>query len=533
MPDSRRITGPHLLLDRPGAVVELAGEDPGPVEALARRGARRLGWSGHTAVRVHRTGATVALEAPPDLLYTACAVLDWAAGGATDALWEEVERERAREENPRLRALLSIEHSPVFSDDDHGFTAGLGRHARTWPLDDLPDEVAPRGRIPFAFVTGTNGKTTTTRMLARIAEAAGHTPGWTSSDAYGVGREVVARGDWTGPGAARAVLRHPAVDFACLETARGGLLRRGLVLAGADAAVVTNVSSDHLGEYGIHDVADMADAKLGVAYGLGPGGTLVVNAGCAPLRRAVPKVLARRSDLRVAWFAGAPVDGVDLDGWADDRRMVVRGASIPLDAVPATFGGTVRHNVENALAAALAARAAGIGAEAVAAGLASFRPTVEESRGRMNRFALPCGATAVVDFAHNPDGVARVGQAVGAWPAARRVVLLGQAGDRTDADLADLAATVAALRPDVVVLKEMPRYLRGRPPGQIPALLRRGLVAAGLSDDAIVHPGDEGDGVRWMLDHARPGDLLLMLIQADLDGALSQLAARGAVPSGG
>lgn len=521
-PEARRITGPHLLLDRPGAAIELTTEDPEAVAARARQGAERLGWPIHTSIRRHRSGAAVAIEAPPDLLYTACALLEWAVDLAS---WDAVERERRDEEKPHLRELLAIEHSPVFADDDYGYTVGLGKHARTWPLDALPDAPEPREGIPFVFLTGTNGKTTTTRMLARIAMAAGFTPGWTSSDAYGVGREIVESGDWTGPGAARAVLRHPEVDFACLETARGGLLRRGLVLMGADAAVVTNVSSDHLGEYGVHDVSDMARAKLGVAVGLERGGTLVVNASCQVLVDAVPEVLERRPDLHVAWF------GTEGDAaWADDTHLHLGDQTIALADIPATFEGTVRHNVENAMAAALAAQASGIGIEAIARGLSDFRPSVEESRGRMNRFVLPNGAVAVVDFAHNPEGVERVGRATGRWEADRRMILLGQAGDRTDQDLADLAATVAGLGPDIVVLKEMKKYLRGRPEGEVTERLEQGLIAAGLPAEQIVRAWAEVEGVRWMLDHSRSGDLLLLLVQAYLDDVLALLADRGAIP---
>ncbi len=534
MVESRRITGPHLLLDRPGAAIELEDQDPEVVAARVVEGTARLGWPPSTPViRRHRGGSTVAIEAPVDALTAAALLFDWAIAPpeGQDEAWELVLEYRDRDRNPRLVELLAIRHSPVFADDD-GFTAGLGRHARTWTLDALPDPATlpVHGRIPVVFVTGTNGKTTTTRMLVRIGLAAGFTPGWTNSDGIGVGDHVETTGDWTGPGAARTVLRNPAVDLAVLETARGGLLRRGLVLGEADAAVVTNVSSDHLGEFGIFDLAEMAHAKLGVAYGLRHGGALVFNAGDRWLREAVPEVLQRRPDLRVLRFADAAQDG-NLDAWADDRRLYVGGVSVPLAELPATFDGTARHNVENALAAALGAIALGLPVPAAVDGLRAFRPTVEQSRGRMNRFTLPSGATALVDFAHNPDGILRIGRTTASWPATSRSLLLGQAGDRTDEDLAELARAAWSLGPDRVVLKEMPYYLRGRAPGAVTAKLRDGLVAAGCPPERIAGAASELDGARALIDGSTRGELVLLLVHEDVGAVLGLLAERGAAAS--
>ena len=527
MIEARRITGPHLLIDVPGAAIELPSGDVVEVLRMIQKGADRLGWDVKIATRTHQAGVTVAMTAPVDQLYTAAALLEWAVD--EDIRWRSVIRERDREQKPLLRALLAV-NDAVFMDEDYGFTAGFGEHSRTWPFDDLPtaEQIADAQRIPVVFLTGTNGKTTTTRMLAKMVLGANLVPGWTSSDAYGVGDEVVESGDWTGPGAARNILRHTDVSFACLETARGGLLRRGLVIGGADAAVVTNVASDHLGEWGVFTIADMAVAKLGVAVGLKQGGTLVVNAGNGPLRDAVPGVLRRRPDLVVAWFSDGERSHLSLSAWADSTHLHFGAESIALSDVPMSFGGTARHNVENALAAGLAGLAAGLSIAAVRQGLCDMRPSVTESRGRMNRFSLPNGATVLVDFAHNPDGVRQVGRTSQAWSAKRRVWLVGQAGDRTDADLELLAQAVAAQQPDFVLLKHMSKYRRGRPVGEVVQRIREGLLASGVSPDCIADVASEGDGVAWMIANARPEDVMLMLIQEDLDDALARLAAAGA-----
>jgi cyanophycin synthetase len=517
--EARRITGPHLLLDEPGAAIELElGHPIARLKDRALRGASTLGWEHPTLrVRQHHTGVSVALTAPPDQLYTACSLLEWAAGAEPlgGNQWQLVLTEQTNEVNPSLRDALETEHSPVFADDDHGFTVGLGRHSQTFPLDQIPDPVPQADGIPFVFVTGTNGKTTTTRLVSRIAMAAGHSVGWTGSDGYGVNQKVGETGDWTGPGAARHILRHAEVDFAVLETARGGLLRRGLVMRGAAAAVVTNVSCDHLGEWGVHTVADMADAKLSIAYGIQRGGTLIVNTHSEACLNAVAAVLDRRPDLQV-WRFGAR----HAEAWSTATHLHVPPMVMPLADIPITFDGTAQHNVENAMCAALLARAAGISDDAIRTGLSQMQPSNEESRGRLNRYVLANGAVALVDFAHNPDGVVRVGETTAKWPAQRRIVLLGQAGDRTDAELQGLACAVAAQQPDLVVLKQMAKYYCDRPAGETQRILKQTLLGAGMKPDQLVVVDSELAGVQWMIDHSEPDDLLLLLVQADLDAAL-------------
>ncbi len=548
--DSRRITGPHLLGVSSGAAVEVAlDEGMGHEDAVAAwvgrasAMAERLGWPAMGtpfAWGARRwddrpseadvapgqelgPGLSLALASPPDLLETACLVAEMAADDAPDL--EALHAEQSREANPALRALLNHAHTqgwPAFWDDE-GVTLGYGPHARTWPLDQIPEpsEImdAP-GRIPVALVTGTNGKTTTSRMLARMARAGGFIDALTSSDAIAVAGAVVRNGDWSGPGAARTALRDPRATLAVLETARGGLLRRGVAIADADVAVVTNIGADHLGEYGIDTLAGMAEAKLAVAYGLRHGGLLIVNGMCPYLTAALPAVRARRPDLQVGTFRDDGSDGVVIGGdllrWVD---------------VPATLGGLARHNVENALAAIAAARVLGVSERAIAAALRSFAPSVEDSSGRLNVIDWH-GVTVIVDFAHNPDGLARLAPLMRGLPAARRAVMLGTAGDRTDAILDACAREVAAYGCDHLVVKELAGYLRGRQPGEVPARLREGLVHNGVPDDAIELADDDVDGARKLLAWARPGDLVLLLVHERLDEVLALLADTPA-PSNG
>ena len=309
--DSRRLTGRNLLLEGTGAGAELDLDDADDNDvgfaaliaaltaAVAREGAR-VDLSAPLVVRRSGRHLSLALAAPIDALLTAAEMLETAivsvvgaapvvgAAAAVVAAADEkpapltLEETRASERNDLFVALVdeaTRRGVPTVSDDE-GLTAGLGARGQTWPLTSLPTPPpwSALATIPVALVTGTNGKTTTTRLLASILRAAGFVVGATSTDGVVIDGVVVEDGDWSGPGGARRVLRDRRVTAAVLETARGGLLRRGLALTGYDVAVVTNVAADHLGEFGIDDLDGMAEVKCLVARGLKPDGTAVLNA---------------------------------------------------------------------------------------------------------------------------------------------------------------------------------------------------------------------------------------------------------------
>lgn len=538
----RRVPGRHPLLPHGGAAAEVVAEPAELDVALARIEARlaRIWTSlGHEAptlqVRRHAAGASIGFACPPDVLRAATEALDWATTDEDprSRLWKDTVRFHARDLNPRLRDLLArFAPGEAFADEE-GFTLGLGCHARTWPLDTLPSDADVTGggrRIPMVYVTGTNGKTTVTRMLARIAREAGYRPGHTSSDGVVVDGAWVERGDWTGPGAARRILRDPRVDFAVLETARGGILRRGMAVSGGDAAVVTNITDDHLGDWGVYTLEELAAVKLEVGRALRPGGTLVWRREDPVLAGAVATLAHQRPDLQIRSFS---LEDPAADAFLSNGRLHLAGEGplVPVNALPCAFGGLARHNLENALAAALLARAVGIPREAVAGGLAAFQPSVEESLGRLNLFRMPNGALVVVDYAHNADGVRQLVPLVDAWRRGRVRVQLGQAGDRPDPLLRTYTQATLALRPDVVVLKELPRHLRGMVMGQLPAIFRQILADEGYPADAVVQVDDEVAASRWMLDESGPEDLAVLLIHEELPGVLDLLADRGAVPT--
>jgi UDP-N-acetylmuramyl tripeptide synthase len=509
------------------------------------------------ALAAHRWpgGASLAFASPPDVLYAATEINEWAwdagvadvvGGGAEPAadaarrLGEAVAAER----KPALIALLQAarEHHAAALVDDEAASVGLGTGSRTWPLGELPSPALVPWEaihdVPLVLVTGSNGKTTTTRMLAAIAAAGGHVAGWSCTDGIWVGGEPVDTGDWAGPGGARRVLRDRRVEFAVLETARGGILRRGLPVTRATAAVVTNVAEDHLGEYGVNDLAGLAEVKLVVGRAIGAEGRLVLNAEDPALVAAggggEAPVLWFAEDARhpvVAAHLAAGGDAAVVDGGVLTlRRGWTAVPVLPLADIPATLGGRLRHNVRNALAAAGAAWAAGLAPEAIARGLRAFRGGAEDNPGRANVFRLGDEVTAVVDFAHNPHGVAAIADVARLFPGSPRTVLLGQAGDRDDRAIRELARSAWALRPARVILKDLLNYLRGRAPGELPALMRRELVALGCPPEAILDGGEDLEATRLALELARPGDLLLLLVherQAEVLALLGRLEREG------
>lgn len=556
--DSRRLTGPNLLWDLEGAVLDVAlsEEEARPLtEAWVRQAGRILeavGWAAEElCVRSFPGGANLGLSAQIDRLYTATEVNEWAleaavaelAGRApSDAdlaeaaarLREETEHER----NPTLLALRDAANRRRLSflwDADY-VTLGRGAGSLTWEISNLP---TPRevpwsevSDIPTVLVTGTNGKTTTVRLLAAMVRAAGAVVGTTSTDRVEVDGEVLDQGDCSGPGGARTLLRDRRVEVAILETARGGILRRGLAVTRADAAAVTNVAADHLGEFGINDLAALAEAKLVPARVVRPLGRVVLNADDPELRTrtgnfGAPVVWFSTDpdqpgfdDLLVSGYAGCTVEEGEMVRYGEERRQVIAR----VDEVPITFGGAARHNIANSLCAIALAGAIGLSLDAMREGLRSFRGTPGDNPGRGNIFEVN-GAQVLLDYAHNPHGLAALIAFASGLPARRRLIILGQAGDRHEPEIRELARTAWTFKPDLTVVKEMPEMLRGRNAGEVPAILEDELRRLGAPADAVVRATDDLDAARKALAWAGPGDLVLLLVHARRAEVLELLSA--------
>ncbi|MSP59512.1 MAG: Mur ligase [Myxococcales bacterium] len=562
--DSRRLTGPNLLTRGPAALVEVVldpGESSDAAVAAWRTEVERLhGALGlpvpAIAIRIWPGGAACALPGAIDELLALTLVNDFAIESAVeilagrpplplDAARTAIALELARSRNPSLLALQAeaSRRGLPFLWDDELVSVGAGQFSRDWPIREIPPcEAIPwaeLGTIPIALITGTNGKTTSSRLLARIVRSAGLVAGSTSTEGVTIGDRVIEAGDWTGPDAARLVLRRPDVEVAVLETARGGILRRGLAVDACDGALITNVGSDHFGPYGVGDLATMARTKAVIGSVVRPGGRVVLNGDDAILvalartfqaevvlfstDAASPSVVAHRGRGGEAWIV--------RDGALVQARGEVELALLPVVEIPITFGGAARYNVENALGVAALATGLGLPRAAIAAGLRSFASGATDNPGRGNLFDV-AGVRVLVDFGHNREAVRGVLALVDRLREGRGrlTVVTGAAGDRSDEDFRDVAREIHAHAPHRVLLRDLPDYLRGREPGVVPAIFRAELLRLGMAASAIAIAVSEAEALGRALDEAEPDDFIALLVHLDTDAVAALLSARGARP---
>jgi cyanophycin synthetase len=395
------------------------------------------------------------------------------------------------------------------------------------PVIDMLFPRGTRSRIPIVSVTGTNGKTTTVRMIAHIVASAGQgVVGMTTTSGVYVGGSLVRAGDSSGPRSARVVLADPTVDVAVLETARGGLLREGLAYDRADVGVVLNVSADHLGLKGVDTLSGLARVKSVIARRVRRRGVTVLNADDPLTRR-----MARQAGGRVGFFTSQSLERADegLQAHVRDGGLLVsiepseRGGVITLhdgestvgviavDDVPATWKGAARFNVSNAQAASLAAYARGVAPGAIASALAGFDASFEQNPGRLN-VTRAAGFTTIVDYAHNPAALQALGDLIARMrPDYERVIgVISTPGDRRDDDILELGRLSAEIF-DEVVFRELPDG-RGRPRGGVVGLLSEAATRAGLPQERIRRVMDESEAMDAALRLAGPKDLVVLTV---------------------
>jgi cyanophycin synthetase len=359
-------------------------------------------------------------------------------------------------------------------------------------------------------------------MSAHLAMSHGLHVGWSSTDGIYVDGELVEPGDYSGPSGAGRVLAHRQVELAVTETARGGILLKGIGLVHNHVSVVTNVSADHLGLQGIDTLDQLAEVKSVVPHITRPTGWAVLNGDD-------PRVFAMRTNISARpWVFSRDPDSPSvrevltqggrattvIDGWisvlssdADPDPLV------PVVDVPVTLAGLSRFNVENALAASSAALAAGLPRDAVVAGLRSFEPGPQHNPGRMNIYSLR-GATVIVDLAHNEAGLDALLEVMRGLcpPGSRTLLALGTAGDRTD-DIVRALGEVGARDADVVVIVHKQAYLRGRPMAELAGLYREGAALVGVSE--IPDYPSELEGLQALVERAVPGDVVAVMCHQD------------------
>lgn len=546
--DSRRVTGPGLLWEKPGAIldVQIDGFDKHAVVRVwtteMENIFKAIDWETcETTNRIFDEGVNLAISAPMDLLYSAVFVIQtgWHLTASKllgetpldfEKLCADLREVISKEQNPALITLLKAardQHIDVLCDDEF-ISVGHGKKSEKWDINSVPNpsdvNFPALGNLPVALITGTNGKSTSVRLTAAIAEAAGLVAGSTSTDFVKLGDEVLDYGDYSGPGGARMLLRDKRLDIAFLEVARGGILRRGLPLTEATSALVTNIAADHLGQYGVNTVEALATTKFAVARTLSKDGTLVLNAD-----DTLVVTNGLKTDRQVCWFSLHPDNELVLKAKANNNSCCwLEGGdlnffdgkavslTIAVADIPLTMGGAARFNVQNAMGALCLAKAMGVPDAAILQGLSTFTSTPDDNPGRCNEFNVK-DAKVFVDFAHNPHSIRAIADMIGNIPGNNKFLLIGHAGDRTDQEIAELTKGALSFNPGSVVISEVEAYLRGREFGEVPALIEQECLKQGISKDSITHTGTQPEGTRFIIDHLKPGDLALMLVFSDRD----------------
>ncbi len=551
--DSRRLTGPNLLWEKCGAIIDVEYDDAdkqvvGLWSNYVREILDRLNWIDQQyTIRQYPNGASLAISAPIDVLYTATEINEWCWDSAVDFLMDghQPDFERAvegfvkeveKEANPNVLAIqqFALENNLPFLRDDDEISLGLGKYSQTWGIDDLPAlsslDTDSYQLIPVGLVTGTNGKTTSTRLASHIVQVAGLNAGISSTDWIAVNNDIIDKGDYSGPGGARGVLRDQRVDLAILETARGGLLRRGLGVNQANTALITNIAEDHMGEFGVQTLDELADVKWIVSSVLSHNDKLVLNADDPLLIER-----AKRYDYDVAWFspdAGNSLvqENIASAKWActvENDKIVfyadgVRHILLDVSDVSITLSGAARHNVQNVLGVVLLTAALKISLECIVEGLKTFSNA--DNPGRCNLFEIN-GAKVIVDFAHNPHGMQAFISIARNLTAKRKLLVNGQAGDRSDEDIKQLAiSSVDGVDFDKVIIKLMKKYNRGRATGETADILKQQYMLNGIAEEKISLVEQEIDAVKQAIEWSQPGDLLILLIHEDRNKVLELLA---------
>ena len=550
--DARRLTGPSLLWNKPGTILDVRCSDEEADQLIPiwdtniRRMLNAVGWADESTCSWRLSeGVSLAFSAPVDALYAASEINEWAwaccdsefNGADVPDFDETVKRMRtviAEEENPGLLKLevAAEAHGVTFLSDDDEASVGQGTGSLTWPVRKLPepDELDwdSLHDIPAGLITGTNGKTSTARLATHIARASGKNVGLSSTDWIALNDRVIDRGDWSGPGGARIVLRQQDVDLGILETARGGLLRRGLAVIKADAALITNVAEDHLGDFGSQNLGELLNVKWIVSRAVETSGSLILNADDELL-------VAKSAEFSgvIVWFTLNPdnptvkeharngglafvLDGDSLlrvDG--DSIEEICKSAEIPI-----ALDGVASHNITNALAAAALTHCLGIPMSDIHEGLTSM--SQDNNPGRSNVYSIS-DFKVLVDFAHNPHAMKALFNMAHALPAKRRLLAFAQAGDRTDESIRELARSAWSIGLDKVVVSELEAYARGRSRGEVFGIIRDELINCGARKDQIQHFMEETESLDAALDWAQPGDLIIMLALSDREAIQDKL----------
>jgi UDP-N-acetylmuramyl tripeptide synthase len=400
-----------------------------------------------------------------------------------------IELEKNSEELDNLIDQAKNRNIPFLSAEDE-FPAqfGYGKNSINIELDKLPESINSifsqenTGRIPIIAISGSNGKTTSTRLIAHILKTAGHCVGYTTSDGIYIDGELIDEGDTTGPTSAQIVLRNKKIDVAVLETARGGIVRAGLGFDQCDLALLTNVQGDHLGISDIDTIDELNQVKAVIIKALKQDGTSILNAD-----NENTIAIGEQTEHKVSWFSLYPKNPLILDGinkgipvaYVEDKIMYLQAGQTKtklaaLSEIPITFNGSLKFMIQNAMGAALSACLFGINPETITKALKTFFPSKEQTPGRMNLFEVK-GKTVLIDFAHNPDGFEGVRDYLATIKSPMKIGIIVGTGDRLESDLIRNGELSAEMF-DYIIIQQK-KFLRGRTAESIIDNLCQGILS--------------------------------------------------------
>ncbi len=392
-------------------------------------------------------------------------------------------------------------------------TTGLPRNVAAPVVDKLFPQQGDTGRIPIIAVTGTNGKTTTTRLIAHMAKMKGHRVGYTTSDGVYIQNRLLMKGDCTGPASAEFVLKDPTVNFAVLECARGGLLRAGLGFKNCDVAIVTNVAADHLGLKGIHTIEQLAKVKGVLPETVLPNGYAILNADddlVYEMRRSINCNLALFSmdeenpRIKALQKMGG-ITAIYEDGYVTLCRGTWKMRVMKAENIPLTFGGKAEFMIQNILPAIIAANVRGIGIEDMKIALETFIPSASQTPGRLNLFQFE-NFSILLDYAHNPAGMRALQKFIASIEATEKIGIIAGVGDRREEDTNELGSIAAEMFDEIIIRQD--KNLRGKSEEDLIRMLNDGIKMKDPNKKTTIIPSEK-EAITHAVNNAKKGSLII------------------------
>jgi cyanophycin synthetase len=393
-------------------------------------------------------------------------------------------------------------------------TSGLPRNVAAPVVDKLFPNQGDTGRIPIVAISGTNGKTTTTRLMSHIAKMSGYRVGYTTSDGVYIQNRLLMKGDCTGPASAEFVLRDPTVNFAVLECARGGLLRAGLGFGNCDIGIVTNVAADHLGLKGIHTIEQLAKVKGVIPETVLPDGYAILNADddlVYEMRRGINCNLALFSmdennpRIQALQKLGG-ITAVYENGYVTICRGTWKMRIMKAKDIPLTYGGKATFMIQNVLPAILAANIKGISIEDMKAALETFIPSASQTPGRLNLFEFE-NFTILLDYAHNPSGMLALKQFTDTMEATVKVGIIAGVGDRREEDTNQIGSIAAEMFDEIIIRQD--KRLRGKTEQELIKMLNDGIKSKDPNKKTTIIPSEK-EAITFAVNNAVKGSLIVL-----------------------